>query len=214
MTYELKAEVRTEPNLRALRRGGRIPGVVYGRGVHRLLTFAHKDLERLLNRITRSSRIELQVDGEHLSTFVRDVHYNPLNDQVLHIDLYQPPTDRPIKLKVPLRLVGEAKGAKAGGLVDKLRQAILVSGLAERIPEAVEVDISQMDIGESLHARDLALQDLQVLMPPEVTLVTVLAPRKEEAVAVEVEAEVAEEAATAGAPAETASAGESQQPEG
>jgi len=213
VAYELKAELRSEDNLRALRRAGRIPGVVYGRDVHRLLTFERKELERLLHRITRSSKIELQVDGERLSTFVRDIHYNQLNDQVVHIDLYKPPTDRPIKLKVPLRLVGEAKGAKAGGLVDKLRQAVLVSGLAERIPEAIEVDISQMDIGESLHVRDLELQDLQVLMPPEVTLVTVLAPRKEEAVAVEVEAEAAEVAAPTEA-AETTAAGESSEPEG
>lgn len=212
MTYELKANLREEKNPRELRRRGLIPGVVYGPGVHKLLTFERKDLERLMSRITRSSRIELQVDGERLSTFIRDIHYNALNDQVIHVDLYHAPLDRPVKMEVPLRFIGEAKGTKAGGMVDKLRQYLRVVGLADQIPEAIELDISELDIGQTVHVRDLALQNIRPLASPDVTLLTVLAPRKEEVLTpvAPVEGEVVEgavptaeggEAAAAEAPA-------------
>jgi large subunit ribosomal protein L25 len=212
VTYELKASVREEKNPRELRRRGLIPGVVYGPGVHKLVTFERRDLERLLSKITRSSRIELQVNGERLPTFIRDIHYNALNDQVIHIDLYNPPLDQPVKMEVPLRFVGEAKGTKAGGMIDKLRQYLRVVGLADQIPEIIELDISELDIGQTMHVRDLTLQNIRPLVSPDATLVTLLAPRKEEVLAavVPVEGEAVEgpvptaeggEAAAAEAPA-------------
>lgn len=208
MAHELKASVREEKNPRELRRRGLIPGVVYGPGVHKLVTFERRDLERLLAKITRSSRIELQVDGERLPTFIRDIHYNALNDQVIHVDLYNPPLDHPVKMEVPLRFIGEAKGTKAGGMVNKLRQYLRVVGLADQIPEAIELDITELDIGQTVHVRDLKIQNIRPLLSADVTLVTVLAPRKEEVLApVPVEGAVVEGAAPTAEGGEAAAAG-------
>lgn len=212
MAHELKGNLREEKNPRALRRRGLIPGVVYGPGVHKLLTFERRELERLLSQITRSSHIELQVDGERLPVFIREIHYNPLNDQVIHLDLYNPAPERPVKMNVPLRLIGEAKGAKAGGMVERLRQVIRVVGMANQIPEVIELDISELEIGQAFHVRDLMLKDVRPLLPLDVTLVTILAPRKEEELVAAAPVAAGEVVEGAAPPAEGAEAAEA--PEG
>jgi len=209
MAYELQAEIREEKNPRELRRRGKIPGVVYGAGIHQLIAFKRSDLERLLSKITRSSRITLKLNDKEIGAFFKEIQHDPLTDQVIHVDLYHPPADRAITMEVPIRLRGEAKGQKAGGIVDQLREVVLIRGSAERIPEIIELDITDLDIHESIKAGDISLPaDVQLITPAEVLLVTILAPRKaveevpaeeeaEEAAPAEAEAPEGEEAAPA-----------------
>ncbi len=208
--FELKAEVRQEKNPRELRRQGRVPGVVYGAGgFHRLISFSRPELESLLAKVTRSSRISLVMGGERFDTFIREIQYDLLTDRVIHVDLYRPPAERPIRMEVPIRLRGEAKGRKSGGIVEQVREVVLVRGRSAQIPALIELDITELDIGQALHARELKLPEgVQLLTPPEAVLVTILAPRKLEELA-PVEAVVAEE----GAVPEGASSAEGAAPE-
>lgn len=194
MAYELSAEIRQEKNPREIRRKGRIPGVVYGPGVYHQVAFDRDDLEHLMGKITRSSRISLKLDGEKLDTFIKEIQYDLFTDQVIHLDLYHPPTTRAIALAVPIRLRGESKGRQSGGVVYQLREVVEVRGPSAKIPELIELDVTALDIGQALHASDVKLAEgLQLLTPPEAVLVTILAQRKEEVVetaAVAVEGEV------------------------
>lgn len=204
MAYELHARRREKMNPRALRRSGRVPAVVYGRGVHELLSVDRKELERLFAKITHSSRITLKLDtGEEYRTFIKEIQFHPLTDEILHVDFYQPPVDRPVTMEVPVHLHGEAKGRKAGGVVEQILETVEVRGPIHAIPELIEVDISNLDIGDSIHAGELALPEgVELQTAPDVVVVTVLAPRKEEEL-VAAEAEVAAEApAGEAAPAE------------
>lgn len=202
MAYELQAEIRKEKNPRELRRQGKIPGVVYGAGIHQLIAFKRSDLERLLSKITRSSRVTLKLNDKEIGAFLKEIQHDPLTDQVIHVDLYHPPADRAITMEVPIRLYGEAKGRKSGGIVDQLREVVLIRGPADKIPELIELDITELDIHESIKAGDILLpEDVQLVTPPEVLLVTILAPRKAvEEVPTEEEAEEAEAAEAAEAP--------------
>ncbi|OGF55660.1 MAG: hypothetical protein A2Z21_01520 [Candidatus Fraserbacteria bacterium RBG_16_55_9] len=198
MAYELSAEIRKEKNPRELRRQGRIPGVIYGPGAHHLIAFERKDLEGLLARITRSSRISLKLDGERFDTFIKEIQYDLFTDTVIHLDLYQPPAQRPITIDVPFRLRGEAKGRQSGGVVYQLRDAVEVRGSSDKIPELIELEVTELDIGQALHASDVRLAEgIQLLTPAEAVLVTVLAQRKEEVVAAPVEAVAVEGEAVA-----------------
>jgi len=199
MGYRLKAEVRERKSPRALRRQGRVPGVVYGHDIHELISFDRRELEGLLAKITRSSRISLELNGKEYDTFIKEIQYDPLTDRVIHVDLYRPPADRPVTMEVPIRLYGEAKGRRGGGIVDPLRETVEVRGPSAKIPELIEVDITELDIGQALHAGDVPLPEgVELLTPPEAVLVTVLAPRKVvEEVLEEAAAEAAEEAAPA-----------------
>ncbi len=184
MAYELGAKVRRpeEKNPRALRRAGRVPGVVYGPGVHHLLTFDRKELERLFSKITHSSLITLKLDtGEEYPTFIKEIQFDPLTDEVLHVDFYRPPADRPVEMEVAVHLVGEAKGRKAGGVVEQVLEAVEVRGPIGKIPELIEVDISELDVDEALHAGELPLPEgIELVTPPDAVVVAVVAPRKPE----------------------------------
>lgn len=184
MAYELSAKLRTAKNPRELRRQGQIPGVIYGPEIHHLVSFPKKELEALLGRITRSSRISLALDGEKYDTFIKEIQYDLLTDQVIHLDLYRPPATRPITVEVPIRLRGESKGRKSGGVVDQARSVVRVRGPSALIPELIELDITELDIGQALHASDVKLAEgVKLVTAAETVLVTILAPRKEEVVA-------------------------------
>ena len=181
MSYTVQAEPRgPKPNPRALRRQGRIPGVLYGHEVHQPIAVNAKELEKLLARITRSSRITVELDGKKLPVFIKEIQYDPLTDRVIHIDFYHPAPDRPVTMEVPVRLHGEPKGRKEGGVLQLLRDVVKVRGAAEKIPEVIEIDVTGLGIGQAVHVNELKLEGVQVLTPGEATIVTIVAPRKEE----------------------------------
>lgn len=185
MPYTIQAEARgSKPNPRALRRQGRIPGVLYGHEVNQPIAVNAKELERLLARITRSSQITLVMSGKQVPVFIKEIQYDPLTDRPIHIDFYHPAPDRPVTIEVPVRLRGEAKGRKEGGVLQLLRDVVKVRGPAESIPEVIEVDVTNLGIGQAVHVNELKLEGVQVLTPGEATIVTIVAPRKEEEVAV------------------------------
>lgn len=194
--YRLAAAPRVEENPRALRRQGFIPGVVYGRGVHRLIQVQQGELERLLGQITRSSRITLTLDGEEWETFIREIQYHPLTDQVIHIDFYLPPPDQEIELEVPVLLRGDPQGRRFGGVLRRLRTEILVKGLPAQIPERIELDVSGLGLEEAIRVGEIALEGVRILTPPEFPIAVVKIPRRE--VVQEVAAEAPAEAPAEG----------------
>jgi large subunit ribosomal protein L25 len=207
MEYTIKASPRgPKPNPRALRRSGFIPGVLYGHAIHQLIALPAKDLEKLLAQITRSSKVIVELDGQKFPAFIKEIQYDLLTDRVIHVDFYHPAPDRPVTLEVPVRLRGEAKGRKEGGILQLLRDRIKVRGPMDSIPEIVDVDVKNLGIGQSIHVKDLQLSGVQVLTPGEATIVTILAPRKEEVVAAVAGVEgVAQPPAAPAAPAAAAS---------
>ncbi|MCS6936294.1 MAG: 50S ribosomal protein L25 [Candidatus Bipolaricaulota bacterium] len=181
MEYTIQAEVRGDkPNPRELRRLGRVPGVLYGPGVHYRIALNAKDLDKLLQRVTRSSRIVVELNGQKFTTFIKEIQHELLTDRVQHIDLYSPAPDRPVVIDVPVRLRGVARGVKEGGVLQVLRDLVRVRGPMEQIPEVIELDVSNLGVGQAIHVSDLALTGVQVLTPAEATIVSVVAPRKEE----------------------------------
>jgi len=212
----LKARLRKEDKVGALRRGGFVPAVVYGPTIESMsLAIEGKDLQSLFSKITRSSRIDLSIkDGRKtnkLDVFVKAIQYDPITDEPAHVDFYHPDVGHPLKLHVPLKIVGEPPGVKAGGVLNVLFRTVRVHGLPKNIPHLVTADVSDLEVGEALRVRDLDFGEVEPLLPPERALVTVVAPRRVEIVEVEEELEeeleeeaVAEEepAAEAEAPAE------------
>ena len=200
----LNAKLRTEGKANALRRQGFVPAVIYGPTIDSTpIIVGQKELRALFAKITRSSRIELSVsdheEGKKLDVFVKAIQYNPITDEPIHVDFYHPDTGRPLRLHVPIRIVGEAPGVKAGGVLNVLFRTILVHGLPKDIPPIIELDVSNLGIGEGIRVRDVDFGNVEPLLPPERALVTVVAPRGLEEAAgggPEEEGEAVEEAAT------------------
>ncbi len=180
--YELDVKKRDKnENPNSLRQKGLIPGVVYGPGIdNQLLAVENEDLEDLLAQITRSSRIEVNLDGENLETFIREIQYNDLTDTVIHIDFYQPKLNQPMEMDIPVIVQGEAEGEREGGILHRITNTISVKGLPTEIPEAIYLDISSLEIGDVIHVSDLELEGAQILTPPGIAVVTIAAPLTEE----------------------------------
>ena len=188
---------------RALRRQGLVPGVVYGPHIQSTpIAVEYKTLERLVAQITRSTRLELEYDGEKHFVFIKELQRDPITDRFLHVDFYAPEPGQIMSLDIPIRLVGTPEGVKAGGLLEHIHEEIPVEGPLEAIPPYLEVDISRLGLDEALLVKDLSLPEgLRVLLPEDEAIVTILPPK---VVVTEEEAaeEVAEETAEGAAPAE------------
>lgn len=164
-----------------LRRTGFVPGVVYGPSIESTpIVIGRKDLQVLFSQITRSSRISLSIEGEgtrEFDVFLKNVDYDSITDEPFHVDFYHPDVGSPLKLEVPIKTVGECKGIQSGGILNVLFNTVRVHGLAEDVPALITIDVSDLDMGESIHVRDVDFGDVEPMLPPERTIVTVIAPR-------------------------------------
>lgn len=158
----LKAQERSGTGKGAARKAraaGRIPAVLYGHGeATRLLTVDAHELEILFSRVhAENTVIEMAIEGEKrpVRALVREVQKHAHRNQTLHVDFYQIHAGERITVNVPIRLVGAAAGVKAGGLMQHAMAEIEVRCLADAIPETIDVDVSPLGIGDSLHVRDI-----------------------------------------------------------
>jgi large subunit ribosomal protein L25 len=202
----LQAKPRTETGkgaARSLRRQGYIPGVIYGHGEEtRACQVESKQVEKLLTAGSHESTIiDLKLeDGGTSSVLIREVQVHPYRSEVLHIDFLAVRKGEKVKLEVPVRLVGVSPGVKEGGIMEHLRHDVEIRCIPSKIPEALDLEISEMNIGDSVTVADLEVpEDVEVLTDGAATIVSVVPPavlKVEEEAPEEVEEEgvVAEEA--------------------
>ena len=208
MSATLNTKLRPAGKAGALRREGFIPAIVYGPTMENIpLVIERRDLRVLFSKITRSSRIELAISdheqAETIDVFLKMVQYNSITDEPIHVDFYHPDPATPLKLNVPIKVVGEAPGILAGGVVNVLFDTVLVHGLSKDIPPLITLDVSELDMGDGIRVRDVDFGGVTPLLSPERALVTVVAPRGIEVEEIEEEEEMLETAeAEEGAPAE------------
>ena len=197
----IKANIRQETGknaMRRLRRQGRIPAVFYsGRHEIAVLTISEKELERAIAR--RKGLVNLEIEGRgNFEVIFREIQRDPVTDRLKHVDLLGITHGVKITSVVPVEIVGISMGVKtSGGILEVIRRELEVECLPKDLPEKIQVDVSQIDIGESIHAGDLELENVVILLEPQATIVTVVAPTVIKAAAEAAEAEAGEEEAPA-----------------
>jgi large subunit ribosomal protein L25 len=201
---ELTAQLREERGSGAAHRirfGGGLPGVVYGQGGDNLtISVQQSDFDRLLRQAAGGTVVvDLQVEGareKNLKVLIRDVQRDPVTSRPIHLDFLRISMDKPVQVIVPVHLTGLAEGVKTqGGFMDHVLREVEVQCLPDRIPQYLEVDVTPLAVGQSLHVRDLQVEGLQVITSPDRVIVSVHG-KAAEPVA-EAEAVVAAEAAPA-----------------
>src|SRR5207237_4859808 len=138
----------------------RVPAVIYGHGrPTQTLMVDALALETALTGIEpESTLIELSVDGKTSRTLIREIQRHPLRPDIIHVDFYEIRGGEKITLKVPVHLVGTADGVRnAGGVLDQVTREVEIEVLPENIPDRVELDVTALKIGDSLHVRDLSI---------------------------------------------------------
>ncbi len=207
LNAESRAKTTRKAEIKALRNAGRVPAVIYGHGRDaEALALSAAELERMLEKIEPESTIvELAVKGgKNVKTLIREIQRHPLKDTVLHVDFLEIHADEAIRLEVPVHLTGIPEGVRnQGGTLDQVLRTIEIEVLPADIPERIELDVTVLTIGKSLHVRDLVVPKAKLITDAELTVCTVSAPRVEEEVAAPAAAEgVVAEGAVAEAVAE------------
>ncbi len=170
---------------RSLRRSGKIPAIVYGRGrVPESLELDAVALERLLTKV-RAGNTLLDVtvaDRPPIKALIREIQRNPVRpSDILHVDLYEVHANETIAVEVPLKFVGTAEGVRnSGGIFEAALHQIEIKVLPGDIPEFVEVDVTNLALGGSKHVSDLVAGKFEIMTEGGVTLCLVVAPKAEE----------------------------------
>ena len=189
----LSAETRTDSGkgfARKLRAAGRVPGIVYGHGREpQSLSVVARDLDKLLSSIAVSSTVvDLGLDGATTKTLIREIQRHPFKKMIMHIDFQELVAGEKVTVDLPLVFVGIPEGVRlSGALLEQILHKIEVLVDPAHIPNHVDVDVSHLAMGHSLHVRDLKLPEgVEVLSDEDATICAVIAPRAVvEAVAVE-----------------------------
>lgn len=183
---------------RSLRRSGHIPAVLYGPKTDPVLLSVNiKDLEQVFKQGNVSQVILNLViqNGEKITkaAMIKELQTHPISGNFIHIDFYEIDMKRKIKVMVPVITKGHAVGVENGGMLDIVRRELELLCLPGDIPEAIEIDISDLDIGDAIHIEDIPLgENIEISADVNFTVVTVLTPKAEEEVEEEAELEAGE----------------------
>ncbi len=175
LTAESGRTIGTRPS-RRLRAEGRVPGIVYGAGQPaETITFARADLRHALNtEAGRNALIRLEFDGQSFLTLVREIQRHPVRRDVTHVDFLKVDETKPVELDIPIALVGEPKQVTVmGGMTEQRLNSVRVRVRPDNIPNAIEVDISDMRLDRSILVKDLVMPEGAVsLSKPQQAVVT------------------------------------------
>jgi len=193
---ELKANIRTKVGngpARALRREGKLPAVLYGPETSSiLLSVGISDVEAALKKgmigqVVLSLVIQ---NGETMTrpVMIKELQIHPVSKDYLHVDFYEINMDRKIRTKVPVVTKGKAKGIEVGGLLQVVRRELEVFCLPMEVPEVIEIDVTELEIGDSIHVNEISLKgNIEISSEVNFTIVTVLSPTKVEEEVIEEE---------------------------
>jgi large subunit ribosomal protein L25 len=166
ISFELNAESRTDMGKgasRRLRHAGKVPAIIYGGNKDpEALTLSHNELLRNLEHEAFYSHIlTIKTGGATTSAILRDLQRHPSKPVIMHVDLQRVTADEELRTQVPLHFIGEDSNAaiKAGGLVSHEQTEVEIECLPKNLPEFIEVDISGMEIGDTLHLSDLKVPE-------------------------------------------------------
>ncbi len=182
-TVEVSVETRQVGNKRdagRLRRSGKLPGVVYGRGTDGVaMQVDDRDLRTRVGSLEGSHVLRFKSDAANLDgrlVLIKDVQYHPVTHDIAHIDFYEVDVSRKIVVMVGLHYVGRPEGVVQGGVLQPIARELEVECLPMDIPAQLEVDVSSLQIGHALKAGDITLPPDVTNDTPDLTLVSVLAP--------------------------------------
>ena len=192
----------------SLRNEGRVPGVLYGSRMEPIQI----DVTRLkINPLVftaKTNLISLKLDGhEDYECVIKDVQFDPVTDEVVHFDLIGLTRGEKIQLEVPIKLLGNAVGVKEGGLLQESMHKLSIECLPKDIPQLLELEVTELNIGDSIHVSDLNFENITILNPEDTLVISVVLPK------VEIEVEEVEELEEEEGAAEPEVIGKGKEPE-
>lgn len=178
-SVQIKAEVRTQTGKKEaadLRRAGRVPAVVYGGNEVLHLSVDEREVNSLL--YTPEVMIaEIEAGGKTVRAIVQEAQFNPVTDQTNHVDFIEVTDDKPVKVGLPIRAIGNSVGVRAGGKLKVVMRKLKVKGLAAQLPDFIDVDITDVNIGQTFRVKQVNIEGVELLDPKDNVICTVAATR-------------------------------------
>jgi large subunit ribosomal protein L25 len=173
---------------RRLRRAGRVPAILYGGASPENVSLDPRDVYRLIHGHeggTQLLQVTFKATADKRMAIIRDMQFDPVSENLVHVDLQEVAMDKPIQVGVPIRAVGEAKGVKdTQGILELILREVQVSCLPALIPEVINADVTELGIHDVLTVRDLAVPDgVRILNDAGQAVATVAPPAAEEVAA-------------------------------
>ena len=182
-----RQEIRSKA-VKALRKKGMIPGVLYFSGEENVNISVEKSV--LFHAMQSGQRIfEIDQDGESQYTMIKQLQYHPVTDEVIHIDLMRVRRSEKITIYVPLTLVGDSIGVKEGGVLSQSLNQIEISCFPTDVPEQIELNIEDLELNSAKSVADLEIDigDVDIVTDPSLNIVSITPPASEEEVVEDVE---------------------------
>lgn len=186
---ELTADLRTTRGnspARALRRSGRIPAVLYGPKMDPLtISLEAAEMEKALKKAGgRQPLFKIAVAGDEKparTVMIKEIQSHPISRSLIHADFYEVAMDRKIRAMVPVATVGHSVGVEMGGMLQIIRRELEVLCLPMQIPDVIELDITELNVGDAIHVEEIQLEDgLEIVHDVNFTVLTILSTRKDE----------------------------------
>lgn len=179
-----------------LRDEGLVPCVLYG-GNEQIHFYSPMILFRELVYTNEAHFVHINIEGVEAQAIIQEVQFHPVSEVILHADFLRISEDRKIKMSIPVRLVGQAKGVAKGGTLVRKRAALKVYGFPKDMPDHIDVEVSDLDFHHAIKIGDMKMEGLEFLDPKQATIAAVEVPRAAKMAADEAAAAPAESAAPA-----------------
>jgi large subunit ribosomal protein L25 len=197
LTAEIREGVGKE-KAKKLRAKGLIPAIFYGPRSQTIpLVIDSKELAKVLQtEAGENVLIDLDIrkgaQSDRKVVMLKDIQIDSLQSITLHTDFFEVAMDEMVTLEVPVHLVGKPEGTKVGGILDQIRRAIQIQCFPGDIPKSIDIDVSPLKIGDSIHVQDIQVEKAKIISDTNFTIATVLPPVVEEKVVEAVAPEAAE----------------------
>jgi large subunit ribosomal protein L25 len=178
-TIQISAEKRTElgkKSTRDLRKMDHVPCVMYG-GAEVIHFHAHENDFRHVVYTPNAYIIELNIDGQVHKAVLQELQFHPVTDKLSHIDFVEVFDDKPVTVELPIRLQGASIGIKNGGKPRQRRRVLKVRGLITNLPDTLDIDITDVEIGDVVKIGDLSYENLEILDPVRSMIFAVVSSR-------------------------------------
>ncbi len=157
---------------KSLRKAERVPCVIYG-GEKTIHFSAEEKAFKNLIYTPNIYTADIEVDGQTVSTILQEIQFHPVSDKILHIDFYQLSDDKEITINIPVRLIGKSKGVIGGGALHHNIRKIKIKALPKNLPDFIEADITELEIGSKLYITDLKSSKYSIMHPDNTVVVQV-----------------------------------------
>lgn len=173
-TILLKAEKRNNAgtsSAKALRQNGQVPCVMYGSKENQHFAVYLADFKNLVYT-PKVYKVRIDIDGTHYDAVLQDLQYHPVNDQIMHADFLEVDATRKVVMEIPVNVVGNSPGVRAGGKLVKKITKLRVRGLIKDLPDFIDVNIDTLEIGQSVKVKDVTISGFDLLDAKENAIIS------------------------------------------